>query len=147
MHTVDFKVQSLISEVQKRKSEIGKIEGQTFKTNCQYQCIMNSKDNSTILNIQVISKVTQLIHILSDLNMRKKSWEAICFLDGLNYKFEWQGYSYDDWANDIKNIISKLSLASKINDLKTLEDRLDKLVSPELRAQIEIGLIEKELGL
>ena len=61
--------------------------------------------------------------------------------------FEWQGYLYDDWANDIKNRIDKLSLKAKQKELDALEARLDKLVSPELKAKIELELIEKELGL
>lgn len=41
----------------------------------------------------------------------------------------------------------KLSLSAKRKELETLEGRLEKLVSPELRARMELELIEKELGL
>ena len=138
----DDKVQKLIAEVQKRKGEIGKIESQTFKTNCQYQGWSDK-----VINLQVVSDVNQLIHILADLNMRKDSWATVCRLGSWNNEFQWQGYSFTDWSNDIRNRINKLSLNTKRKELDALEARLDKLVSPELKAKMELELIEKELGL
>lgn len=138
----DDKVQKLIAEVQKRKGEIGKIESQTFKTNCQYQGWSDK-----VINLQVVSDVNQLINILAELTMRGDFFKFVCEENKWKNVFQWQGYSYEDWANDIRNRINKLSLSAKRKDLETLEARLDKLVSPELKAKMELELIEKELGL
>ena len=139
----DDKVQKLIAELQKRKGEIGKIESQTFKTNCQYV-----GPDGKVINLQVVQDTTQLMHILSFLHCLRGAWQsAVCPFLGLKKNFEWQNYSYDDWANDIKNRVDKLSLNTKRKELDALEARLDKLVSPELKAKMELELIEKELGL
>lgn len=141
--TQDSKIQKLIALVQQKKGEIGKIENQQFKTNCQFTAWPDTK----VINIQVITNSDELVHILSYLHSRKASWEHICLTYRLNNVFNWQGYSYDHWVNDIMNRINKLSLSAKRKELETLEGRLEKLVSPELRARIELELIEKELGL
>lgn len=58
-----------------------------------------------------------------------------------------QGCYTGKLAYVIYNRINKLSLSAKRKELEALEARLDKLVSPELKAKMELELIEKELGL
>ena len=60
--------------------------------------------------------------------------------------FEWTGFPVKDWLEDIKTRIDKLQIQSKKAKLETLEKRLNKIVSPELRAQMELDAIAAELG-
>jgi hypothetical protein len=142
--TQDQKIQKLIDTVQQKKKEIGRIESQTYKTNCQFS---ENSDGKNLTNIQVVNSVEQLLHMWAFLDSRKTSWDKIQKTLGLSLEFKWQGYSYEDWVNDFQNKVNKVSLSAKRRELELLEGRLEKLVSPELRAKIELELIEKELGL
>ena len=57
------------------------------------------------------------------------------------------GFSWEKWKSDIAHKINKLQISKKKQELEKLEERLNKLVSPELRAQLELQEIERELGL
>jgi hypothetical protein len=49
------------------------------------------------------------------------------------------------WISDIRTRINKLRIASRTKDLQALEARLDAIISPNLRAELELKAIESEL--
>ena len=58
---------------------------------------------------------------------------------------EWNGFSVNDWIDDIKTRINKVQIASKKVKLEHLESRLNAIISPELRAEMELEAISAEL--
>jgi hypothetical protein len=56
------------------------------------------------------------------------------------------GHTVADWQADIQKRINKVQISKKKADLQTLEDRLDKLISPELRREMELAEIQKMLA-
>lgn len=61
------------------------------------------------------------------------------------HECEHDGYAIDDWIADIKTRLNKIQIKSKKDALAALEARLDKIISPELRAEMELAAIEAEL--
>jgi len=60
-------------------------------------------------------------------------------------KFTWGGYPVADWIDDIKLRIAKIRIETKKKRLELLESRLAAVISPELKAQMELEAIEQEL--
>ena len=88
----------------------------------------------------------ELVEIAAFLQEKEKSYyEAAKALGVSAPDFIWQNFSVADWLEDIKTRIDKIQIADKRKKLETLEKRLNKVVSPELRAEMELEAIEEEL--
>ena len=141
----DKQVQDLFKIVQIKKSEIAKAEKPNWQTNCSFGY---SKDSGARTNIQTVSNVDELIDILAFIIDRSKAHTYAC--DALSVKesehpFKWMGFSLDDWKTDILTRLNKIQISKKKQELEALESRLDKLVSPELKAEMELEEITKLL--
>ena len=55
-----------------------------------------------------------------------------------NVKFDWLGFSLEAWISDIKTRVNKIDISKKRDELEKLETRLNSLISPELRNQMEL---------
>ncbi len=138
----DEKIQKLIDEVKKRKKEIEGIESYTFKTNMQVSTGLDkNKVNLHVLDLPSIIFAYTLLSLLAEkqLTIHKEF--------GITDPVTLDGFTWDKWKSDISHKINKLQINKKKKELEKLEERLNKLVSPELRAQLELQEIEKELGL
>ena len=143
MAKTDEKTLALIGEVKKRKEEIAKLEKPQWKTNCTF----SFSGFREPVNIHVEADIRKLIDIAGFLIAREQAYiEAAKQLQVESPPFEWTGFSVKDWLEDIKTRIDKLQIQSKKKKLETLENRLNKIVSPELRAQMELDAIAAELG-
>jgi len=139
----DEQVQKLFQVVQTKKSEIAKAEKPNWETNCSFGY---NKDSSSRTNIQVVADIEELVHILGFLIEKQKAFESAQSVLDTNLTFKWMGYTIDQWQSDIKTRIDKIQITKKKKDLEALEGRLDKLISPELKAKMELDEISKLLS-
>jgi hypothetical protein len=143
----DQNTQNLLKEVNKRKQEIAKLEKPSWKTNCSFSYIDGNLQNT--INVHVESNVKNLVsivgHLLEKQEFYKKAAQTM-ELDSVP-DFTWGGFTVQDWTSDIKTRISKIQIAAKRKKLESLEEKLNKLMSPELRAELELEEIAKELEL
>ena len=142
MSDPDKLVDELIAKVAAKEKEIGKIEGYTPKTN---MVLPNDVRGTQGTNLNTVGKVEELISLLAELKVRKDAFAAIVKEVGLKVPFTWGGKSYAAWESDIKQLINKLSLQQKKKSLAALRSRLDNLLSPEQKRQMEIAKISAEL--
>lgn len=139
----DKLVQELFKVVQEKKSAIAKAEKPSWATNCAFRY---NEDSSASINIQVCADVEKFVHMLAFLIDKKRSFDEAQKILGTSVKFKWSGFSFEDWQSDIKTRIDKIEISNKKKELELLEGRLDKLVSPELKAQMELDEISKLLN-
>lgn len=144
MGVTDKQALELFKIVQAKKAEIAKAEKPTWETNCSFRY---NKDSSASTNLQVCADVEELVHILGFLCDRKKGFDEAQKIVGTSLKFRWMGFTFEDWASDVKTRIDKIQITNKKKDLEILEGRLDKILSPELKAQMELDAITKALGI
>ena len=142
-NNTDKQVQELFKIVQQRKQEIAKAEKPNWITNCSFGY---DKDSSQRYNIQTMSNVDDLISILAFLMDKESSFNQAAKELDVDNKFTWMNYSVEDWKSDIHTRINKIQISKKKNELETLEGRLDKLISPELKAEMELAEISKLLA-
>lgn len=144
MTTADQQISDLFSLVQKKKEEISSAERPAWKTNGSF-CYSDKSSDTNRVAIFVCSDPDQLTKILAFLITQKEAYSKASAITGIKTKFSWCGHSYQDWEYDIKTRVSNLSLASKRKELAALEERLNAIVSPEVRRQMELEAISKAL--
>lgn len=139
----DKLVQELTKIVNEKKAAIAKAERPNWNTNCAFRY---SKDSAASINLQVCGNVEDLVNILGFLCEKRNAFNEAQKIIGTNLEFKWFGFTFDEWAEDIKTRIDKIEITMKKKELEMLEERLNKLISPELRAQMELEEIRKSLG-
>lgn len=134
----------LIKEVNRRKAEIADSERGNYKTNMSFSYVEGS---SNVLPLQV-QKVESLLKIAAFLRSSEAAYEGVAKEMGVeDYPdFKWGGFAVADWWADIKLKIGKLQIDAKKKSLERLEERLNNIISPELRRQMELDAIEAELA-
>jgi hypothetical protein len=143
MATIDQKqVQDLFDVVQAKKAEISKAEKPVWQTNCSFGY---DKASSARINLRTVNDVNDLVSILAFIVGKERDFTEAAKILGLETQFEWFGFSKDDWANDIKARASQIQLGNKKKQLEEYEVRLNRLVSKEVREQMELAEIMKGL--
>lgn len=142
MVETDNKALELIAQIKAKKEGIAKAKKKPeYRTNCHFFY------NGDLINIQATSDVVKLINIVGFLIQKKNSYlEAVKFLNLDNPPdFIWQNHSAEDWINDLEIKIKKIQVIAEEKKLESLEERLNRIVSPEKRAELELEAIENEL--
>lgn len=142
--TTDTKTLELIKEVNRQKKEISSAEKPQYVTNCNFSY---SENGSSITNIHVEINVGNLTRIIGFLmGMETNYYSAAIELGVDPGPFTWQGFLVKDWTNDVRQRLNKVQVAAKRKKLEVLETRLNSIISPEMRAQMELEAITEELG-
>ena len=76
---------------------------------------------------------------------RKEKSESSAKELGVDYKFSWLGFTTDEWKNDFVTRVNQISIQEKRKELAEIESRLNAIISPDLRAQMELEAISKLL--
>lgn len=144
--TTDQKTLDLINEVKNRKAEIAKLSKPNWQTNCTFTFIEGNLNNA--VNVHVESNVKNLIGYAAHLLEKERSYSLAAKSLGIDDvpAFTWSGFSVADWVEDIKTRISQIQIASKKKKLEILESRLSAIISPELKAELELQAIAEELS-
>jgi hypothetical protein len=143
---VDQKTLDLIAEVNKRKKEIAKANRPNYITNCAFNFIEGKFDGA--INLHVETSIDKLIKIASYIIAKEKGYKEAAFMFGLEKyigNFTYNGYKCEDWIHDIKARIDKIMINEKQKSLDKLEERLNAIISPELKRQMELEAIANEL--
>lgn len=138
--TQDATVLLLIDKVKEKKAQIESAQNPQWQTNCTI-CIEGKN-----INLRTIQSDADLMSIAATVMVHKMGHAAALEqLGSSGTTFKFCGYSPEEWMADIKTRLNKLNVDKEKRNLAKLEDRLDKIISPELRAKMELEAIEKEL--
>lgn len=143
--TADELVMELLNKVAEKKKQIGSAERPAWKTNCAYGPDANSNHR---VNIQTIREVNVLVALFATLQAAYKSYAQACEELGVKYTdapFSHLGYTYAEWAADFRTQLDRLMIKNKRDELAKLEDRINALVSPEQRREMELKKLVEEL--
>lgn len=142
--TTDQKTLDLIKEVARQKAEIAKAEKPKWQTNCNFSY---EEDSAKTIVLHVERDIKTLVNIAAFLVKKEEAYMEVAADLGVEApSFTWKGFSVVDWLEDVKMRINKIQIASKKAKFEALEERLNKIISPELRAEMELEAIANELG-
>ena len=137
---------ALIAEIKRRRAEIAKADRPQWLTNSAFSFVEGT--SSQVINLKVVSNIRDLIMIAAFLRERETHYASAAKELGVESPpvFTWNGFSVSDWVEDLKTRIAKIQIATKQQKLAALESRLEAVISPELRREMELAQIAEELG-
>lgn len=141
--TTDELVKELFDSVQEKKLAIEKAERPCWETSGNFGYSANSGHDR--VNIQTVTDVRKLVEMYAFLIDREEKSESAAKDLGVEYKFTWLGFSVDEWKNDFQTRVNQISIQEKRKELSEIESRLNAIISPELKAQMELEAISKLL--
>ena len=139
-------VLDLLKKVEEKKLQIGSAERPSWVTNCSFGFDPN---NNSRINIQVVRELEQLVEIYAFLYTKYNSFYTALASLNLTDKdvyFKYLGFTFEQWAADIKTRINSLRIKNQKDELAALEARVNALVSHEQRREIELEKLVKEIG-
>lgn len=136
----DEVIKELYYKIQSKKNEIETSSAKPYwVTNCAFK--YDSKSNE-VINIQTSSDKGTLIHIAGWLiHQEELYYKGLKALDLKEEEYKWLGFTTEQWITDINTRISKITLGDKKKELKVLEDKLDKILPPAFRIELELETI------
>jgi hypothetical protein len=141
--THDEKVQLLFAKLQAKKAEVANAEKPQYLTGGQFRY---SEVGSGSVDIVTARKEEKLVEILAFLKDRSKAYAQAAEELGVVATFTWLGFTVEEWTTDLKTRVSILQLSKRKAELLELESRLNAIVSPELRRQMETDALEALLA-
>lgn len=118
-----------------KREELKPVGKQNLLTTCSFKY----PGNNTAININTLTKVSDLLEIGAALDQQRYFFDrAVDFYNCTGTEFKWCGFSYEDWQNDIQIKIDKLNYQTKKSALDLLEKRLLALESDELKTAKEL---------
>ncbi|RTK96654.1 MAG: hypothetical protein EKK64_03455 [Neisseriaceae bacterium] len=144
----DKKILALLEEIKSQTEEISKAESRpVWKTTCRFS-VDGPDTQGGELNLHVENNISKLIYIASFLREKERAYnETSKLLKVLKAPaFMWGGFPVSDWLEDIQTKINKVQINEKKKKLDSLQKRLVQITSQELKAKMELDLIEEELN-
>ena len=138
---MDAKVQKLMATVKARRAKVGKLKKPQWITPCSL--VLPGCER---LSIQVCSDLGLLAFACGTLLRMKVDIESASKELDVEVKADWQSYPIDDWITDIKLRIQVTQVKAEQEKLTKLEAKLNTLLSPEQRREIELASIADELA-
>jgi len=138
---MDAKVQKLMGTVKARRAKVGKLKKPQWLTSCRLVL-----PGHEALNIQVCQDLGLLAMECGALLRMKQDIEAAAKELDVEIVLQWQNYEIDDWIKDIKLRVQVTQIKAEKAKLASLEAKLNKLLSPDQRREIELASIADELG-
>lgn len=142
--TTDEKVRELFNTVQEKKLAIEKAERPCWLTGGMFGYSPNSAHER--VNIQTVLDTRKLVDMYAFLLDRKNKSEDASKELGVDYNFTWLGFTLEEWKNDFQTRVNQVSIQEKRKELAEIEARLNAIISPELKAQMELEAISEILG-
>lgn len=144
---MDEAVLHLLTKVREKKEAI---KATQKKPQWQTSCTLSlglGRDGSAQdrLNIQTVRDNVKLVEVGAFLLRREKDMQQAATLLGVEYDSSYMGYPISDWTTDLKTRVEMLKLEKQKRELDALNKRVDKLVSPEQRREMELIELQKIL--
>ncbi len=140
--TRDQRVIALFEKLTAKKAEVSNAERPVYVTGGQFRY---SESVGTSVDIMTVRDERKLVEILVFLKDRSERYPAACEELGVAAEFKWLGFTYDEWKQDLKTRVSVLQIAKRKAELKELEARVNAVMTPELRAELELKALEAEI--
>lgn len=151
--SVDDAVLDLLRKVQQKKDEIAKASRKpAWKTNCSigftngFDAENKSDKIADRVNIVTVTDINRLAHIYMFVVQKEEALQRASVDLGVNLDMVYQGYPFDAWKDDLKARAGQLGIEQKKRELDELDSRVNKLVSPDQRREMELKALQELLG-
>ena len=133
MNKNDERILNLKKEIEKKKEEIDKRD---IRFSPKTNCILTLDGDTYNLHVCPMEKLQFLWIKLNMYLMSAKDLSLDCSLSG---------FPIVDWVDDIKSKLNIMEIKAEKENLKKMEDKLNKLLSSDKRTELELDQIENLL--
>lgn len=140
--TRDERVQILFTALQTKKAEVANAERPQYITGGMFRY---SESNGSSIDIISARDERKLVEILTFLKERSIRYAEAAEQLNVDVSFTWLGFTVEEWLADLQTRVSVLQIAKRRSELKDLEEKINKVVSPELRLEMEMKALEDTL--
>jgi hypothetical protein len=134
----DEKTKAYIEEVKNKIATLSKKSNYAWNTNCVFNY------NGEKINIHTCD-LTKLVSIATYLVMTKKCHDEACQELGVKTTFTYFGETYSNWMSDFRNRVEVLKIQEEKSKLEKMLNKLNGIISEELKAEMVLENIENEL--
>lgn len=134
----DEKTKLYLEEVKKKYESLPKFSRYNWETNCMFP-YLNDKVN---LHVSDINKIVEITRYLIGL---KNNHEEACRELGIKINFVYGNESFENWMKDFKYRVEILKNNEEKTKFEKLMKKLEGVISEELKAEMVLNDIEKEL--
>lgn len=139
----DDKIKNLLTEIDKKKSEIGSKPKAAWKTNGIIKIFDNSNINS--YNINTVNSVTACVDLVSALLSQKTNYSEACKFLGVKELDSEKIFYINDAMDDLKLRNQMILWDVEKKKLDAMEKKLKDLRSVDAKTEDAINDIENEL--
>lgn len=140
--TADQRVQALFDALQAKKAEVANAERPQYITGGSFRY---SESNGASIDIISERNEKKLVEILTFLLERSEKYAVAAEQLNVTVDFTWLGFTVKEWFTDLKTRVSTLQIAKRRAELKELEEKINKVISPEMRREMELKALEASL--
>jgi hypothetical protein len=144
----DEAVLKLLAKVKQKKDEIAKASKKPqWKTNCSigFPFVINDSPNGRV-NIIVQREPQRIAELYAFLLQQEEFLQKASAELGVAVEMNYMGFPIADWKEDLKARAAQLDIENKKKELEALDKRVNSIVSPEQRREMELAALEAELG-
>ncbi len=143
--TTDDLVMELLKKVQQKKEEIKAAKKKpNWKTNLSLGRDSNGVHDR--VNIQTRTDPNEIIDWYVFITQKEEGFAQAAKELGLSVNLTWHGYPISDWKDDLKTRAAQLSVDQKQKEMEALDKRVNKLVSPDQRREMELQALQQILA-
>lgn len=143
--TTDDLVLELLKKVENKKNEIKAAKkAPKWKTNLSIG--RDPKTTHGRVNIMTRTDSNEIIDWYIFLIKREEHISKAAEELGLPADLTWLGFPISDWKADLKTRASQLSIDAKQKEVEALDKRVNKLVSPDQRREMELKALQELLA-
>lgn len=138
---IDITIKELLEVIKTKKQELEAIEKESAKQ-WKSPCAVTVDNNTVNIKVATIPQLVRIITVvLIDRQFAQQAADILQIKDPLFF----QAYSHEDWIDDCKKRMAIITRTDKKKQLAQLEERLNSIVSPEQRRQIELEAIQESI--
>jgi len=143
--TTDDLVLELLKKVENKKNEIKAAKkAPKWKTNLSIG--RDPKTTHGRVNIMTRTDSNEIIDWYIFLIKREEHISKAAEELGFPADLTWLGFPISDWKADLKTRASQLSIDAKQKEVEALDKRVNKLVSPDQRREMELKALQELLA-
>lgn len=132
------KIKSGLEIISQKLKNLEEINQKPMQTSCLFKWTPSQNSNST--DISKCQDVELMIHILAYIGNKKQMYQEKAEELGLSSfpVFNWLGFSYEAWENDIKIRIMVVNSKNEHDNLMLAKAKLERHISEEERRSNDI---------
>lgn len=138
---IDTQINQMLEQVSKKKDQVEQLRKDIPKkwvTNCSLRLPCGKHLNIATLNKEAIIEATMFL--IQDAKCYSEAIQAL----GLDDEYAYEGFSKEEWLEDLKKKLKSLELRDEEVKLNNLEKRLKQIMSEDQKREQELSDIMKD---